>query len=549
MKWLRNKLRAWLAEPAAAPQKREPIDWKRLLELTPDVKPREWPIKPPLIFPGVVPDEAQRTQDALGMDGTYMALDDANTAPVFQFANQAFCGLGFPGYSYLSELQQRSEYRAPVETIADECVREWIELITDSKPDEDDGDDDSDELGAAADALPESGANTETTEGGDEDKIKQLTKAIDRFNVRAHFRRLIELDGAMGRAQLYIDMDPGNEPENLVKQLPLVVAKGSVQKGMLRGFKVIEPIWTTPYSYNSNDPTKSDFYKPIAWYVLGHKVHASRLLTFVGREVPDLLKPAYNFGGISLAQLMQPYVDRWLKTADGVNRLINNFSMVTLMTDMGDALAGGMGTQMDARAKLFVKIRNNQGLTVLNKDTEELTAVNIPLAGLSDLQAQSQEHMAAPSHIPMVKLTGVTPAGLNANSDGEIEVWENFVIAWVNKLCGQHLKTVIDLIQLNEFGDIDDAITHRFIPLSSPTVKELAEIRKADADSGVALIAAGVVSPEEERERLMSDPNSGYDNLTGKPPEPPIPPGMEDGSGSPDDEDGDKGKGAPFGGK
>lgn len=548
LSWLRNRLRAWLGDPtpAAAPieKKREPIDWVKLLAAlgVPDAPvARKWPIVAPTLPPGVIPTKERIAADAAASNntaGAYMALDSQDMASVFAYANTAYAGLGFPGYSYLSELQLRSEYRAPCETIADECVREWIELITDAKPDEDDGEDDEDELGDGANDLalakpPESEGDTDTVDGGDEDKIKQLTKALDRFNVKAHFRKLVELDGAMGRAQLFIDMDPGSDDEDVVAQLPLVIAKGSVQKGSLRGFKVIEPIWTTPYSYNSSDPRKPDFYRPVAWYVLGRKTHASRLLTFIGREVPDILKPAFNFGGISLAQLMQPYVDRWLKTVDGINRLINNFSMVTLSTDMGDMLTGGMGAQMDARARLFGKIRSNFALTILNKDTEELGAVNIPLSGLSDLQAQAQEHMAAPSHIPLVKMTGATPAGLNASSEGEIQVWYDFVMSWNGKLLGNHLKTVIDLIQLNEFGEIDDALSHRFIPLSAPTVKELAEIRKADADSGVALITANVISPEEERERLMSDPNSGYDNLTGDPPERPDPTGGLDENGDP----------------
>ena len=36
-------------------------------------------------------------------------------------------------------------------------------------------------------------------------------------------------------------------------------------------------------------------------------------------------------------------------------------------------------------------------------------------------------------------------------------------------------------------------------------------------------LQAGVVDPDEVREKLQRDPNSGYDNLTGPAPEPPEP--------------------------
>jgi len=46
----------------------------------------------------------------------------------------------------------------------------------------------------------------------------------------------------------------------------------------------------------------------------------------------------------------------------------------------------------------------------------------------------------------------------------------------------------------------------------------LAKIRADDAQAGASYIANGVIAPEEERERLQSDPNSGYNNLNGPPP-------------------------------
>ena len=73
-------------------------------------------------------------------------------------------------------------------------------------------------------------------------------------------------------------------------------------------------MWTTPVTWNSIDPTRDDFYKPTMWYVLGRQTHATRLMTFIPHDVPDLLKPSYNFGGISDTQLVEPYVNRWLRT-------------------------------------------------------------------------------------------------------------------------------------------------------------------------------------------------------------------------------------------
>ena len=80
---------------------------------------------------------------------------------------------------------------------------------------------------------------------------------------------------------------------------------------------------------------------------------------------------------------------------------------------------------------------------------------------------------------------------------------------------------MLHVVQLHLWGEIDPGIGFEWAPLDSPTDKELAEMRNADANAGSAYIAAGVISPDEERERLRLSPNSGYSFIQGDAPEPP----------------------------
>jgi phage-related protein (TIGR01555 family) len=442
-----------------------------------DAPAKPTPHGPPKLPPGVVPKGATFALDNAALGDTYGWLN-----------NSTYCGMGFPGYTYLAELQQRSEYRAPVETIANELTRKWINF-----------------------------------KGADEKRLKELTTAFEEFAVREKFRLAAIHDGGQGRGQLFIDIKGQDTPEK--KRLPLKIEKETVGKGDLVGFQNIEPMWSTPYAYNSNDPTQPNFYRPEAWYVMGTPVHADRLLTFIARPVPDILKPSYNFGGLSLTQLVQPYVTRWLKTVDSVNRLISNFSMIYLKTDMEGTLAGGNGeanAALMARLRAFSAMRDNRGVVAIDKESEEFEQIAVPLSGLSELQAQAQEHMAAPTHIPLVYLTGITPGGLNASSEGEIEVFQNWIAAEQENFYEGNLRVVFELIQLHLWGEVDDGISFEWVPLDAPTVKDLSDIRKADADAGVAYVTNGVISPDEERERLRNDPDSGYTALEGKAPAPPL---------------------------
>ena len=435
---------------------------KESRDLTPKLE-----IKPHEVMPGVVPNQHR------------LAMDE-QAAPAYAYACQAFEGMGFYGYPRLAELAQVAEYRQMAGRLASEMTRKWIKL--------------------------KSSGNSDKSK-----RIKAINAALLRFNVRELFRECAENDGFFGRCQLFVnikDVVAGSELEK-----PLVLDSRKIAKGDLRGFRVVEPITTYPGDYNSTNPLRADYFAPTTWYVMGQKIHATRLMMFASRTLPDMLKPAYNFGGISLSQLAQPAVDNWLRTRDNAGKLLRNFSTVCYGTDLASLLNGGAGETVLDRAKLFTKMRDNLGLMILDKDREQFFEIHTPLSGVDKLQAQAQEHMAAVAQTPLVVLLGITPSGLNASSDGEIRVFYDYVKDMQEILFRGPLEDVIKLVQLNEFGEIDESITFDFEPLYQMNEAEQARIRKADADAGIEYIGAGVISPLEERKRLAADPASGYSEL------------------------------------
>jgi phage-related protein (TIGR01555 family) len=476
----------------------------------------------PELAPGVVPKALPASTMALdaadytlGMDivlpgetkRTAVAMDGNPFAPSWGFTGGSSFGNGFwfPGYPYLAELTQISEYRAPCETISTEMTRKWFEIQS--------------REGATKKPDDEAEAEGQTDKGDKSDKIAQIMARFEELKVRELFKRAALLDAEFGRAQIYLNIDDADER---VRQLPLELTPESIKKGSLKSIACIEPYWSTPYSWNSMYPERSDFYKPTSWYVMGRKTHSTRLLTFIGREVPDLLKPAYNFSGISMIQLGELTVNMWLRTRKAVNDLINNFSIPVLHTDLAATLEDGAeeGSGLMPRLQAFTLTRNNQSIAAINKDTELLEFAEATLASLDKLQAQSQEHMAAVWKLPLIKIFGLAPAGLGATGEGEIQVHYDNINSLQINFYGPHLDVILKVVQLDLFGAIDDDLVVHWITLDEPTQKELSEIRKSDSDMDASNINSGIISPEEARDRLKSDPESGYSNLTGPPPEP-----------------------------
>jgi uncharacterized protein len=401
------------------------------------------------------------------------------------FANQVFAeGLEFLGYPYLAELAQRPEYRVITETIATEMTRKWIKFQA---------------VGEADKTV----------------QIKAIEDEFTRLGVKDVFRKAAELDGFFGRAHVYLDTGATDDRE----ELRLSIGNGTnetsklkVGKGSLKRLRVIEPVWTYPSSYNATDPLKPDWYKPSSWFVQGKELHSTRLLTFIGREVPDLLKPAYSFGGLSMSQMVKPYVDNWLRVRQSVSDLISTFSTSGIKTSMANFLAAG-GEELFKRLVLFNRNRDNQGLMVLDKDTEEFFNVSTPLGTIDQLQAQAQEHMASVSRIPLVKLLGISPAGLNASSEGEIETFDDSINAYQEAFFRANLTRVLHFVMLSLWGVVDPAITFAFVPLTDLTPKEKAEVEKLEAETDDIRINGGVLDPAETRKSIANNPDSRYPGI------------------------------------
>lgn len=426
--------------------------------------------------PGVIPG-------AVAMDSA-MAMD----ATPYDYVNSVYSGAHFKGYPYLALLSQQPEYRKMAETIAKQMTRKWIKVKAKGDVDK-------------------------------SEKVAAMEDALKRFKVQDAFREAAELDGFFGRGQIYIDVKTPSgasaqaEPDEL--KTPLLRSPAKIKKDALIGFKVVEPVWTYPSGYNSDNPLAPDFYRPTSWYVMGKTVHASRLMMFASRPVPDLLKASYNFGGLSMSQLAEPYVNNWLRTRDSVSDMVHSFSVSGIVTDMGSTLAGGDGDDLFARVKLFNQLRDNRGLMVLNKETEEFFQFNAPLSGLDSLQAQAQEQMASVSNIPLVYLLGIAPSGLNATSEGEIKVFHSYIRSMQETLFSGNLDRVFEIIQLSEFGAIDPDIGYEFESLDEMDPAQAATIRKTDADTDAVLITAGAISPDESRARVAGDESSPYHGLEG----------------------------------
>lgn len=384
----------------------------------------------------------------------------------------------FVGYPVLANVSQEALIRAGVETIADEMTRKNIKVVY----------------------------NDDTTEDC-EKEINDLEKELERFKIKGLLNDAAQKDGYFGGCLIYIDVGDLDDDEKLE---PLVLDKKTFKKGMLKGFRVIEPINVYPAEYNTTDPTDKYYFNPEYWYILGKKYHSSRFLYIASNEVPVLLKAAYNFFGISRSQLALDYIAHFVENREAAQNLLEKFSLTCWKTNMGQVLQGDSCSELVKRVKMFNKMRNNDRTVVLDKETEDMVQINTPLSGVREIVEMSLNLLTAVWRIPKIKYIGEGEGGLNASSREQMRSFYDFIASQREKMFSEPVDKIIKILQLNMGKEINDALGFVFPPMIELDDTELASLNKTKADRDIAYINAGVLSQEEVRQSLSLDKTSGY---------------------------------------
>lgn len=379
----------------------------------------------------------------------------------------------FLGYPALQDIAQNGLIRACIETVADDMTRDFGKIKSE-EPDK-------------------------------AEIVVAMNNALEQFHIRDVLHEVAEKVGYFGGCLVYIDTGA-----NDVKlQTPLNMGEYSKELRNLKAFRVIDPINVYPGAYNSVEPLKADFFRPEHWYVMGKRVHASRLIRFVANEVPQLLKPVYNFFGIAQAQLLWDYVMHFAECRVATANIAKKYSMTVFKTNMSATLMDGAGTdQINNRIRLIARYQDNNSITAIDKDNEDIVKIETPIGGLTDITKQGLEFLAALNRTPAVKLLGISPSGFNATGESDLRNYNDHISSQQEKVFGHGLKTIIDCIHVFLFGKTNKGLIFEWAELGEEDQAAMANTQKVKADTMAVLLDRSVISPEEARQAVASDPDN-----------------------------------------
>lgn len=296
-----------------------------------------------------------------------------------------------------------------------------------------------------------------------------------------------------------------------------------VTPGSYKGIVQIDPYWMAPLldQAAASTPNSQHFYEPTWWQIQGQKYHRSHLVIYRHAEPPDILKPAYLYGGVPVPQQIMERVYAAERTANEAPQLAQTKRTNIWLTDMQQFTAGGDAAI--GRLNEWVSYRDNYSVKLGDKEGDEFQQLDVSLADLDTVIMTQYQIVAAAANIPATKLLGTTPKGFNATGEYEEasyhEELESIQAHDLTPLIERHHLLCMRAYVAPKLGIKPIETTVEWAPLDSPTAKEVADANLVKAQTGAALVASGAIDGQDERNRIAKDISSGYQGISEMAPE------------------------------
>lgn len=226
------------------------------------------------------------------------------------------------------------------------------------------------------------------------------------------------------------------------------------------------------------------------------RVHHSRIIRFVGRELPYYEKMSELYWGAS-------EIESIYKDVVNHDNVTANMAALTFRANIDtmeiENLPSLFSTTSGAAQKRFWDtmqaqsvLTSNFGLKLVNKG-DKLTNQQYSFAGLPDVYNSMCLNLCGASHYPMTKLFGRSPDGLNATGESDLKNYYDYVDTQRESKLRPVLYKLLPVMLMSACGEIPDGLDIAFPPLWTPTAAETASIAKTKTDAIIAAFQAGLI--------------------------------------------------------
>ena len=229
------------------------------------------------------------------------------------------------------------------------------------------------------------------------------------------------------------------------------------------------------------------------------KIHHSRVLRFVGRELPRLEMISENYWGASELEHIWDELQKRSATSANIAQLVFQANITTLkMANFGEDLAHATDARKQGVLSLIAeenRMRTSYGLQMLSKD-DSMETHSYAFTGLSDVYEAFMMDIAGAAEIPATKLFGRSPQGMNATGEADLRNYYEMIAGLQERLLRPALERLLPVIAISCWGYLPDDLAFVFNPLSTESPDHIAELSQKLSTPVIEAYKAGLITRE-----------------------------------------------------
>lgn len=246
--------------------------------------------------------------------------------------------------------------------------------------------------------------------------------------------------------------------------------------------------WTGIYPSTGivTDPDDPDFGLPEYYTIRDEErgymvanVHHSRVLRFIGRELPWLEQVTEQYWGESEVEAIYQDLVRHDNVAANMASLTFRANVTYMESDGLDQLLGTANGEMQRRFWNTMAaqsiMESNFGMRIVNKG-DVMHQHQYTFSGLADVYDRMMMDVSGAARIPVTKLFGRSPAGMNATGESDMQNYYDYIDTIRDGSFRSIIERLIPVLALSTWGNIPDDLDIDFAPMDTPTAAENADV-------------------------------------------------------------------------
>ncbi len=236
----------------------------------------------------------------------------------------------------------------------------------------------------------------------------------------------------------------------------------------------------------------------------GQMIHKSRVIRFMGKEAPSLIRGALSGWGLSVCEKIIKSFNMYEKNQAVLFEMLDEAKLdIIKIQGFNKALMTSNGVEKTVQhLQAANTIKNYQNALVMDKE-DEWEQRQMALSGVADVQKENRVGIAADVRMPLTKLFGISSSGFNAGED-DLENYNAMVEADVQSQSKTGLAMVIQILSKKLFDLIPEGLSIDFPPMRMLKETEESVLKIDEINRINSAISAGWMSQEKAQEEAAA---------------------------------------------